>query len=98
MLYRPEIEESVPAQLQGTHSGTQSKQSIMILEFCREPKQVGEIREKLGYTNRTKFRQRYMVPLLSEVLLEVTIPGKPTSSLQKYKTTVKGLQVIESSN
>ena len=106
VLYRPEIEESVPKPLQGpqsgpqsgTQSGTQSKQSIMILEFCREPKQVGEIREKLGYTNRTKFRQRYMVPLLSEGLLEMTIPGKPTSSQQKYKTTVKGLQVIESSN
>ena len=93
VLYRPEIEENVPDHIKWTQSGTQSEQAIIILEFCREPKRVGEIREKLGYTNRTKFRQRYMLPLLSEGLLEMTIPEKPTSSQQKYKTTVKGLLV-----
>ncbi len=58
------------------------------------PRQVGEIREELGYTNRTKFRNRYIKPLLAENLLGMTIPEKPTSSQQKYRTTAKGVELL----
>ena len=44
----------------------------------------------LGYTNRTKFRRRYLEPLLNEGLLEMTIPEKPRSSHQSYRLTEKG--------
>jgi ATP-dependent DNA helicase RecG len=67
------------------------------LDFCRIPRQIHEIREKFNYTNRTKFRQSYMTPLLDAGLLEMTIPDKPTSSQQKYQTTAKGLQYLTQS-
>ena len=70
------------------------EQLIRILDFCREPRQVGEIRKKRGYSDRTKFRNRYLNPLIESALLEMTIPEKPTSSQQKYRITVKGLELL----
>ena len=94
VIYRPKTAENAPTGAPGTRSGTQSEQTSMILDFCRTPRQVGEIRAKLGYTNRTKFRQNYMTPLLRDGYLEMTIPDKPTSSQQKYRTTAKGLKLL----
>ena len=104
VIYRPGIaaDDQSEGLSQGTQSGTQagtqlgtmSKQLMRILDFCRVPRQVGEIRGELGYTNRTKFRQTYMKPLLTATLLEMTIPEKPTSSQQKYRVTAKGLELL----
>jgi ATP-dependent DNA helicase RecG len=41
-------------------------------------------------SNRTKFRDQVVKPLLEEGLIEMTIPSKPTSRLQKYRLTAKG--------
>jgi ATP-dependent DNA helicase RecG len=43
-----------------------------------------------GRTNRTKFRDQVLNPLLSANLIEMTIPEKPRSRLQKYRLTDKG--------
>jgi ATP-dependent DNA helicase RecG len=53
-------------------------------------KGIIELMKVAGRTNRTKFRDQVLNPLLQEGLLEMTIPDKPTSSLQKYRTTDKG--------
>jgi len=44
----------------------------------------------VGRSDRTKFRNQVLNPLLEEGLLLMTIPDKPTSSLQKYRLTEKG--------
>ena len=98
VIYRPESQEISSVTQSGTQSGTQSRVAIQILDFCRVPRQVCEIREKLNYTNRTKFRQSHIAPLLEAELLEMTIPDKPTSSKQKYRTTEMGLQFLEQNN
>jgi ATP-dependent DNA helicase RecG len=39
--------------------------------------------------NRTKFRDQVLNPLLADGLLEMTIPDKPTSSKQRYRTLTR---------
>ena len=46
----------------------------------------------LGLADRKSFRERYLKPALDDGLIEMTIPNKPNSRLQKYRLTVKGRQ------
>lgn len=48
-----------------------------------------------GRTNRTKFRDSVLSPLLEAGLLAVTIPDKPTSSKQRYVATGKGRATLD---
>ena len=48
----------------------------------------------LGRTNRTKFRDQVLSPLIEDRLIEMTIPDKPRSSKQKYRLTEKGKKLI----
>ena len=50
--------------------------------------------ELSGKSNRTKFRDQVLKPLLAEGLIEQTIPDKPTSSKQRYRLTAKGRQLL----
>ena len=45
-------------------------------------------------SDRTKFRNQVLRPLLEEGLLEMTIPDKPRSSKQKYRLTTKGRELL----
>ena len=47
----------------------------------------------MNYTDRTKFRRKYIQPLLEDGVLEHTIPDKPNSKNQKYRLTEKGLKL-----
>lgn len=46
----------------------------------------------LGLSDRKSFRERYLKPALVDGLVEMTIPDKPNSRLQKYRLTDKGRQ------
>ncbi|SMP68716.1 Fic family protein [Desulfonatronum zhilinae] len=48
----------------------------------------------LGLSDRKSFRERYLKPALADGLIEMTIPGKPNSRLQKYRLTDKGHQAV----
>ena len=41
----------------------------------------------LGLSDRKSFRERYLNPALADGLIEMTIPEKPNSRLQKYRLT-----------
>jgi predicted HTH transcriptional regulator len=43
-----------------------------------------EIRKRLGLKDRKHLQERYLEPALAEGLVELTIPDKPRSRLQKY--------------
>lgn len=43
-----------------------------------------------GHPNRTRFRDEVLAPLLDADLLEMTVPDKPKSPKQRYRTTAKG--------
>jgi ATP-dependent DNA helicase RecG len=66
-----------------------------ICEFCREPRLMSEILTLLNRTDRTKFRKRYIYPLIEKNMLELTIPDKPQSSNQRYVITEIGKKFIE---
>jgi ATP-dependent DNA helicase RecG len=48
----------------------------------------------LERSNRTKFRDQVLNPLLEAGLVEMTIPQKHRSSKQQYRLTEKGRQVL----
>ena len=52
-----------------------------------------EIQNKLGLSHRENFRSNYLKPALDLGFVEMTIPDKPNSSLQKYRLTILGKQL-----
>ncbi|MFZ3105237.1 MAG: hypothetical protein WA096_11130 [Smithella sp.] len=78
---------------EGTRSGL-SRDQVEILHKCIESQSITDLMEIAGRTNRTKFRDQVLKPLLEEGLLIMTIPDKPTSSIQKYRLTEKGNAVL----
>ena len=49
----------------------------------------------MNYSDRTKFRKKYIYPLLDAGIIQMTIPNKPNSRNQKYQLTAKGLELTE---
>ncbi len=66
---------------------------LKVLVFCEEEKSRKEIFEYIGMTNNSRNYNEQIKPLI-ESLLGYTIPDKPTSSKQKYKTTSVGKTYI----
>ena len=54
-----------------------------------------EIQAKLRLKDEKHFRQQYQQPAIAQGLLEMTIPAKPNSRLQKYRLTAKGRAAVE---
>jgi len=71
-----------------------SRDQVEILRHCIEERPIGELMVIAGRTNRTKFRDQVLKPLLESGLLEMTIPEKPQSSRQKYRLTEKGRVIL----
>ena len=57
----------------------------LVGEMSRE-----ELQATLGLQDRKSFRKRYLVPALEEGFIEMALPEKPNSRLQKYRLTGKG--------
>ncbi len=74
----------------GTKSGPDKDDILKILSLCHTPQGITDLMTALSWTNRTKFRNKYLNPLIGEGLIEMTIPDKPQSSLQRYRLTEKG--------
>lgn len=53
-----------------------------------------EIQQQLGLVNEKHFREFYQQPAIAAGLMEMTIPDKPNSRLQKYRLTSKGATFI----
>ena len=54
-----------------------------------------EIFAAIGLSGDSRASKRTIEPLLTEGLVEMTVPGKPNSKLQRYRLTDKGRAVIE---
>ncbi len=51
---------------------------------------VLELMAFVGRSNRSKFREQVLAPLLALGMVEMTIPDKPNSSKQRYRLTAVG--------
>jgi ATP-dependent DNA helicase RecG len=72
-----------------------SRHQVDILRKCRENSALVDLIAVTGRSDRTKFRQQVLNPLLEAGLLEMTVPDKPRSSKQRYRLTDKGLEYLE---
>ena len=55
-----------------------------LINFCSEPRSKKEMMTYLGLVNTNHFRKAYLVPLLKEGKIKMTLPDKPNSRNQKY--------------
>ena len=72
-----------------------SDQVGRVLNLCKNAATLAQIGKVFTMSSRIYIKRKYVNPLLESGLLEMTIPDKPTSSQQKYRTTAKGLQLLE---
>ena len=72
-----------------------SEQVARILKTCsRGPRTKAQILESAGLANAYLNYKRHILPLIQSGLLEMTIPDKPNSRLQKYRLTAKGRALV----
>jgi len=72
-----------------------SRDQVEILHNFMNEQSIYQVMQLTGRTNRTKFRDQVLKPLLEAGWIEMTIPDKPKSSKQKYKLTVKGQEILQ---
>ena len=65
-------------------------QVIHLLAVIRGEMSREALQSVLELQDRKSFRERYLKLALAEELVEMTIPDKPNSRLQKYRLTDKG--------
>lgn len=85
--------------LQITHrAGTKlalSRHQVAVLEACCSDQPLVQLMQVVGRTDRTKFRNLFIRPLVESGLLQRTVPEKPRSRMQKYRLTTAGEQVLK---
>lgn len=57
----------------------------LLNELNNDTLSAKELMERVGLKHRPTFRQNYLLPALEQKLIEMTIPEKPNSSIQKYR-------------
>jgi predicted transcriptional regulator len=57
-----------------------------------------EIFAEIGLSGDSRAFRRHIEPLLAEGLIEMTVPDKPNSRMQKYRLTMRGEDVVKKPN
>ena len=72
----------------GTKKGL-SWDHLKILKNCKNESSATELMEILNRTNKSKFKNTIVNPLIENGFFELTNPDKPKSPTQKYRLTNK---------
>jgi ATP-dependent DNA helicase RecG len=88
-------EEREPSRHQVGTKLALSEHQVTVLAASGEPQPLKDLLELCGRSDRTKFRDQIIRPLLESGLLELTVPDKPRSSRQRYRATAAGLAAVE---
>ena len=70
-------------------------QVVELIKVLEDGMNRQEIQDKLALADREHFRLNYLKPALNLGFVEMTIPDKPNSRLQRYLLTEKGKQLKE---
>ncbi|MFP4393437.1 MAG: helix-turn-helix domain-containing protein, partial [Desulfohalobiaceae bacterium] len=79
----------------GAQLGAQSQRILYAL--AHEPLSAAGLADALGLKSKTGSFKRTLAELLENKLVAYTIPDKPSSRMQKYHLTSKGLEYIAKS-
>jgi ATP-dependent DNA helicase RecG len=88
-FFAPEVTGEVTGVVTGEVTGEVAR----LLAVINGPMKRQEIQDALGLKHEDHFREAYLIPALHAGLIEMTIPDKPTSRLQKYRLTRTGSTV-----
>ena len=78
----------------GTKLAPSRHQVEIVLSSCEKLATIQQLMTIMEWKDRSKFREKYVTPLLKENILAMTIPEKPTSSRQQYCLTEKGRRLL----
>ena len=74
----------------GTKQGASWGEVENLFIALQEPKSMTELKELYGWSNTTKFKAKYITPLIDAQIVAKTLPDKPTSPNQRYFLTEEG--------
>jgi ATP-dependent DNA helicase RecG len=91
--------ESAPSRPQVGPKSALSQPQVAILQLCQMEKSLIELITAIGRGgDRKRFREQFIKPLHDLGLLQMTIPEKPNSRFQRYRTTEAGLKAMKTSS
>ena len=79
-----QISDQVSGQVSDQVSDQVAEAKICLIQFCIKPRSAVEMMKLVNVQHRAYFRRRYLMPLLEEGKLTMTIPDKPKSRFQRY--------------
>jgi predicted HTH transcriptional regulator len=88
------IRMTFPAAEQVTEQVTEQVKKL-VQKFGSDAKTSNDLMRDLELKHRPTFLYDYLKPALEQGFVEMTIPGKPNSRLQKYRLTIFGKQLKE---
>lgn len=91
----PQVKDNITPKTDNIHpqssiSSPQVTPQEKVFDFCNTPRSISEIAKMLGVNDKKWVRKKYITPFIG-ITLEPTIPDKPNSRNQKYKTIKKKL-------
>lgn len=89
-----EVTGEVADEVTGKVTGEVTDEVRQLLRAMKDAMSRSQIQRALNLKGQANFRNRYLLPALRNVLIEMTIPDKPNSRLQKYRLTAKGRNLL----
>ncbi len=89
-----EVTGGVTGEVTGGVTGEVAGEVQRLLKVLVGEMKRTDIQEALALRHEDYFREAYLIPALTAGMIEMTIPGKPTSSKQKYRVTEKGQNLL----
>ena len=90
-----EVTGQVTGEVTGQVTGEVTGEVARLLGVMSDELKRIEIQRRLGLKHEDHFREVYLLPSLRMGLIQMTIPDKPQSRLQKYRLTAKGQQWLD---